>query len=68
MSTLATEDPELTVTLPRSLWLATAELLGRLPYGDVAGVLETIAEQIGPQLRDLDQSAQEQGAEAASVN
>jgi len=62
------QDPELTVVLPRSLWLATAELLGRLPYGDVAGILETIAEQIGPQLRDLDQSAQEQGAEAASVN
>jgi hypothetical protein len=48
---MSADDPELTVTLPRSVWVAAAELLAQLPYGEVATLLETLAEQLNPQIR-----------------
>lgn len=55
---MSAEDPKLTVTLPRSEWVAAAELLAQLPYGQVANVLETIAGQLNPQIRAAAETAQ----------
>lgn len=48
---MSTDDPELTVRLPKSVWLAAVDLMATLPYGQVSALIETVAEQLGPQIR-----------------
>jgi hypothetical protein len=43
-------DPALTVTLPRSMWVALLSSLGQRPYGEVCEVIEEIVRQAGAQL------------------
>lgn len=51
-------DPELTVRLPHSIWMAALESLGQRPYAEVAATIETIAEQLAPQIRAASERAQ----------
>jgi hypothetical protein len=59
------DDPVLTVTLPRSLWVALLGSLGQRPYAEVAELIEEIVRQAGAQ---LDASEQLQAESPARAN
>ena len=55
---MSADDPEFSVRLPHSVWMRTLESLGQRPYSEVAEIIETIAEQLGPQIREANEHAQ----------
>lgn len=57
-----TDDPALTVTLPRSGWIALIGALSELPYGRVSDTIEEIVRQAGAQLEAREPATDTPGA------
>jgi hypothetical protein len=61
----APEDWPFTITLPCSAWLTVAQILGRAPFCEVAGILDVMSAQVEPQRRAHEAAAQPQSEHAA---
>lgn len=62
------DDPVLTVSLPRSAWVALATSLGQRPYSEVAEMIEEIASQLRGQIGAADAAPSESTAADRSMN
>jgi hypothetical protein len=47
---MSADDLPLTITMSRSQWVAVIAVLSAAPYGQVAALIEAIAQQAGAQL------------------
>jgi len=60
-------DPNVSIELPLSAWVAIADLLGRLAYNETVAYIAALGEQVVPHIQTAQAALQSQVAEVAAA-